>query len=88
MFISRKELQELREEIASLKKEIASLKKSASFWVCEARSQRLEYPYEEVAHKLPNSEAIILLAKHVGVRFRLKRGPGNHTVLEPIETKT
>ena len=81
MFISRKELQELREEI-DRSKQIASI------WVCEAPNMPYRNPYERTAHKLPNSEAIKLLAKHVGVRFCLKRGPGDHTVLEPIETKT
>ena len=78
MFISRKELQELREEIDSLKK-------ITSIWVCESPNMNYGHPYERAVQKMPNSEAITLLAKHVGVRFRLKRGPGNHTVLEPIE---
>lgn len=78
MFISRKELQELRDEIANLKR-------GSRILVCEKPSQSFHNPYERAAQEMPNSEAIRLLAKHVGVRFCLQRGPGDHVVLEPIE---
>ena len=78
MFISRKELQELRDEIASLKR-------SSRILVCEKPSQSFLTPYERAVQEMPNSEAIKLLAEHVGVRFYLQRGPGDHAALEPIE---
>jgi hypothetical protein len=79
MFISRKELQELREEIAMLKE-------SSSFRVFDKPGGGYEGCYEP-AHRISNSKAIQMLARHDGLRFYLERGPGDHAVLDPVEVK-
>jgi len=85
MFISRKELQELREEISKLSMQVAILKDNTSFWVFDEEPNTRIY---SSGHRLSHAEAISLLAKNAGVRFRCQRGPGDHGALVPIETKT
>jgi hypothetical protein len=82
MFISRKELQELREEISKLSLKVDSQKSNSRFWIFDDPSPGCIYSSGQT---LSHSEAINLLAKHVGVRFKCQRGPGDHAVLESIE---
>ena len=82
MFISRKELQELRKEISRLSLEVASVKSNTRFWIFDDPSPGCIYSSGQT---LSHSEAINLLARNAGVRFKCQRGPGDHGVLEPIE---
>jgi FtsZ-binding cell division protein ZapB len=80
----RRDAKELREEISNLSLKADSLKHIASFWIFDDPSIGL---LDSDGYRLSHSEAIMLLARNAGVRFKCQRGPGDHGVLEPIGVK-